>query len=113
MYSISLSQEAINELINGLLLIMKNNLAAIVLYGSVARGTDSAESDVDVAVLLKKALSSEQEDDLSELMVNLNLKYGRVFSIVDIEEQMYEQWKEIVPFYKNLSREGNMLWTAA
>ena len=112
MYSISLSQEAINELINGLLLIMKNNLAAIVLYGSVARGTDSAESDVDVAVLLKKALSSEQEDDLSELMVNLNLKYGRVFSIVDIEEQMYEQWKEIVPFYKNLSKEGNKLWTA-
>ncbi|MBO7472913.1 MAG: nucleotidyltransferase domain-containing protein [Ruminococcus sp.] len=109
----SLSQEAVKGLINGLLAIMESNLAAIVLYGSVARGTDSDESDVDIAVILNNALSAEQEDALSDLMVDLNLKYGRVFSIVDIEEKMFEQWKEILPFYKNISKDGNTLWTAA
>ena len=109
----SLSQEAVKGLINGLLAIMESNLAAIVLYGSVARGTDSDESDVDIAVILNNALSAEQEDALSDLMVDLYLNYGRVFSIVDIEEKMFEQWKEILPFYKNISKDGNTLWTAA
>ena len=109
----TISEEAIKELINGLLIIMKNNLSAIVLYGSVARGTDSSDSDVDIAVILNEPLSPVQEDQLSELMVDLNLEFGRVFSIVDTEKTMYEQWKEIVPFYKNLSKEGNTLWAAA
>lgn len=38
-----------NELIEGLKNIFKDNLESIILYGSVAKGTDTDESDIDIA----------------------------------------------------------------
>lgn len=41
------------KLITGLTEIYGDLLVRIVLYGSVARGTEGEESDIDIAVLLK------------------------------------------------------------
>lgn len=42
-----------------MLRIYGNLLMRIVLYGSVARGTDTEESDIDIAVLLKQGETTE------------------------------------------------------
>ena len=44
--------EILNELVAGILEIMRPSAVQIILYGSVARGTDTEESDVDIAVLI-------------------------------------------------------------
>lgn len=64
----------LDELVAGILAIMKPSVVRIVLYGSVARGTNTEESDVDVAVLVKGQLDKEMEDKLSDLVVDMNLK---------------------------------------
>ncbi len=42
----------LNELVEGILDIFNTQVIRIVLYGSYAKGTNTSESDVDVALLL-------------------------------------------------------------
>jgi len=53
------------------------NVAAAWLYGSVARGDDKPESDVDIAVLLERDQQSEHvRDELSALERQLNASFS-------------------------------------
>ena len=54
-----------------------------------------------------------QEDQLSGFIVDLNLKYDKVFSVIDIDQQTYLKWRNVSPFYQNVDREGIVLWKAA
>ena len=101
------------ELVRGLLSILTGQAVQIVLYGSTARGTATPESDVDITVFLRGKLTVEQEDQLSGLIVDLNLKYDKIFSVIDIDEQTYLKWRNVSPFYQNVDREGIVLWKAA
>ena len=102
-----------DELVRGLLSILSSQAVQIVLYGSTARGTADPESDIDIALFINDRLTSRQEDRLSDLVVNMNLKYNKVFSVVDIDQRTYLKWKSVTPFYQNVDREGIVLWKAA
>ncbi len=101
------------ELVNGLCDILSGNVESIIIYGSVAKGTDTPESDVDVALILRNVLDSAHEQLLSEFVTDLNLKYDTVFSVIDIEKDEFEKWGDISPFYSNVKEEGVVLWKAA
>ena len=102
-----------DELVRGLLSVLPAQLDRIVLYGSAARGTAGPDSDIDIAVFVSDRLSPQQQDALSDLIVDLNLEYDKVFSVVDIDHQTYLKWREVTPFYQNVDREGIVLWKAA
>ena len=108
-----MSKDMLDELVHGLLEIIQQQAVKIVLYGSVARGTDTPESDVDIALLMNGRPDAEQEDRMSELISDLNLKYDKVFSVVDIDHGTYLKWENTLPFYRNVSEEGIVLWKAA
>ncbi len=108
-----MEQMVLKELVEGILTILKSQVIRIVLYGSVARGTNTAESDIDIALLLDGGLSKETEDQLSDLIVDLNLKYDTVLSVIDIDYEMFKKWEKVTPFYKNVNEEGVVLWMAA
>ena len=101
------------ELVRGLLGILPKETTRIVLYGSTARGTAEQESDIDIALFLNRHLTRVQEDMLSELIAELNLKYDKVFSVVDIDQETYMKWRAVSPFYQNMDKEGIVLWKAA
>lgn len=105
--------KALQELVDGILTIFDTRVIRIVLYGSYARGTNTPESDVDIALLLAGSLDKEMENRLSDLIVDLNLKYDKVFSVIDIDYSVFQKWEEIIPFYKNVNKEGVVLWKAA
>lgn len=105
--------KALNELVEGILAIFNNQVMRIVLYGSYARGTNTSESDVDVALLLNGKLNDNTEDKLSDLVVDLNLKYDRVFSVIDIDYAVFKKWEKVTPLYRNMNKEGIILWKAA
>lgn len=108
-----MEQMVLGELVEGILSILESQVIRIVLYGSVARGTNTAESDVDIALLLNGNLSRETEDKLSDLIVDLNLKYDIVLSVIEIDYEMFKKWEKVTPFYKNVNEEGVVLWKAA
>ena len=45
-----MEQKILRELVDGILAIMEEKIIRIVLYGSVARGTNTIDSDVDIAL---------------------------------------------------------------
>ncbi len=108
-----IEQEMLSELVNGLLDIFGENLMEVILYGSVARGEEGPESDIDVAVLINNSRSSKQREKFIDLATDLDLKYGKVLSIVDIEQEKLEKWGQVLPFYRNVREEGIVLWKTA
>lgn len=108
-----MEQSVRTELVNGIVKAVGEKLIRIVLYGSVARGTDTEDSDVDIALLMQGGLDAETEDRLSDFIVEMDLKYDRVFSVIDIDYQQYQDWLAVLPFYQNVKQEGVVLWTAA
>ena len=91
-----------------------NKLKAVILYGSVARGTATEESDIDIMVLVDGTAQELRtfEDQLSDVSTDISIKYFRVFSIIDISYQEYMRWVNTSPFYRNVSKEGVILYAA-
>ena len=88
----------LKELVDGILAIFDTQVIRIVLYGSYARGTNTPESDVDVALLLNGSLNRETENKLSDLVVDLNLKYDKVFSVIDIDYAVSRNGRMLLRF---------------
>lgn len=103
----------LTEFVDGILSFMREQVVSIILYGSVARGTDEPGSDVDIALILRGKMSAETESQLLDLTVDLDLKYDTVLSVVNVDEDFFLKWKKAIPFYRNVEKEGIVLWKAA
>ena len=104
----------LTELAGMLKEVYHDKLKAVILYGSVARGTATDESDIDIMVLIDGTDQELRifEDRLSDVSADISIKYFKVFSIIDISYQEYMAWMKISPFYRNVSEEGVILYAA-
>lgn len=102
-----------DDLIRGLRKIFDGNIQQIILFGSVARMEAGPESDIDIAVILRQKIDINKRKEFLEWSAEFDMRYDKVFSFVDIEKEKMEQWGEILPFYKNIQKEGIVLWKIA
>ncbi len=102
------------ELAESLQHIYGDKLKTVVLYGSVARGTQSVDSDIDILILIDGNNDElrQYDEQLNDVSTDFSLKYLKVLSVVDISYQEYEDWRDLSPFYKNVSEEGIILYAA-
>ena len=108
-----LSDEMREELVQGLTDIFGNNISMIILYGSVARGNATKESDIDIAIVVRSQMDDATKRRFLNWAADMDIRYERVFSIVDIQESNMKKWEDVLPFYRNVKREGIVLWKAA
>ena len=89
-----------------------DKLRSVILYGSTARGTAGKDSDVDIMLLIdmEDRELRKFEDRLTDISTEYALKYLKVFSIVDVNYGHFKKWSEILPFYKNVSQEGIVVY---
>lgn len=81
------------------------HLRGVVLYGSVARGDDRPDSDIDVLVLLDKPATTWQDVyAASAALISLMLEIDRVIDVVPVDIRRYEEGE--APLYVNARREG-------
>ena len=107
-------KKILTELADMLQKVYQEKLKAVILYGSVARGTATDESDIDIMVLVDGTDQELRmfEDKLSDVSTDISIKYFKVFSIIDVSYQEYMTWMTISPFYRNVSEEGVVLYAA-
>lgn len=85
---------------------LKNSILDIRLFGSVAKGRNTAESDIDILILLKKKDSNSQRL-IFDTAFEVSLKYDVVISPILKSEKEYNfPLFQKTLFYKNLEEEG-------
>ena len=76
------------------------------LYGSYARGDFDEESDVDILLAVNVQEPGEYHAPLAEITSNLGLEYDRLISVVIVPLWRFVQYAEVLPFYRNVLKEG-------
>ena len=76
----------------------------------MARQEESVEGDIDIAVVVEKMQNPEIRKKFIEWNTEMDMKYNRIFSIIDIEKSNMDKWGDTLPFYKNIRDEGFILW---
>ena len=81
--------------------------AEVILYGSVARGEETAESDIDLLVLVPQEVTYELERTIRDQTFEAELEYNHV--ITTIIRQL-SKWHaaplNFTPLYRAIAREG-------
>lgn len=108
-----LSNTMEKDIVRGLVDMFSDNILKIILYGSVARNDNTDESDIDIAIIVKNEMDDATKERFIRWSAELDLRYDRVFSIIDIQEENMEKWGNVLPFYQNVQKEGRVLWQAA
>lgn len=101
------------ELIKGLLDLFQDDITMIILYGSAARNEATPESDIDIAIITKKDMDETIKNKFICWSAEMDIRYDKVFSIIDIREDNMKKWGKVLPFYQNVQKEGIILWKAA
>jgi len=91
---------------DGLRKLAGESIEKILLIGSYARGDQTAESDVDIVVLLK-ASSEDLRDRIYDYLVDVMLEHDIDISLKLIEQATFHQWKlQAEPFTRSIETEG-------
>ena len=102
--------EKLTEMCDSFSSIYGDYIAEIVLYGSYARGQETDESDIDMALILKEKQTEEQYDKMTDVIVDYQLDLGVTLSVISFEQREYAEWRNSLPFYRNIAKEGIVLW---
>lgn len=89
-------------------LLIGERIRKVILYGSYARGDFHKDSGIDFAVVADIELEQINilDEELAEICLELSLKYDVVVTIVLISEKYFNGYREILPYYRNLVKEG-------
>ena len=113
--SLVLTQDIIDHIksdVTGLICTRMEDVRGIILYGSCARGDYSPDSDIDIAVLIdeNRSLSDTITETLSSIATELAMKYFAVVNCIFIPYNEYLEKKAWYPFYRNIAKEGDILY---
>jgi len=79
----------------------------LIVFGSVARGEADEESDLDLLVITSEPATHRIRNRMSDVIFEINLKYGTNLSIVVVEKSLWNEGiLSLTPFYEEVQREG-------
>ena len=92
--------------------LLKDDLVKVVLYGSCARGDYTEDSDVDIALIVKKDRSefTKYNSGLAAIATELAMKYFAVVNFVCLPYDEYQDRKEWYEYFRNIAMEGEVLY---
>ena len=104
----------LEEIINSIKIFIDNNLSkygeieSIILFGSLASGKFSEESDIDICVIFKRSTPKNLEDSIFNCFLNLEKELNRSIQCVFIFPEDINNWDTI--FLENILAEGQLLY---
>lgn len=81
--------------------------AKVILYGSAARGEDTAQSDIDLLILVDKdTLTHHDRTAVAYPLYDIEFDTGIIISPMVLSRKDWETRHQITPFYENVKKEG-------
>ncbi|MDE7310715.1 MAG: nucleotidyltransferase domain-containing protein [Eubacterium sp.] len=92
--------------------IFGEHLKSVILYGSYARGDFTADSDIDIMILLDLTdLEIEKySQQLSWATYDFNEEHGTDIKPIAKSDTHFKKWLGVYPFYTNVQKEGVTLY---
>jgi predicted nucleotidyltransferase len=79
----------------------------VVLFGSKARGTDDADSDIDLLVLTTRPVDWHERDRITDALFDLQLNLDVVISALVVDADSWENGpQQVLPIRAEVEREG-------
>ena len=101
---------ALEELKERLVRELAEYIDAIVLYGSVARGEATEESDLDLLIIVK-AGGSRTVEAILDISYDVDLRYGITTSHLYLSSEQFERLVELgSPLIEDLLTQGVVLY---
>jgi predicted nucleotidyltransferase len=98
-------RQIIDEFVQRARSLYHDRLTRVVVYGSCARNETTAESDIDLAVVLAgEVVPGKEIDRMIDIITDLNLEYGVLLSIYPVSEKDYLHRNS--PLLINIRQEG-------
>lgn len=108
------TKNQLDEIINRIVEFSKNTFGdkfkSVILYGSYARGDYDDESDIDIMIMVDMSREElrKYRTQFSSFFSDINLANG-VFLTSKLQSlQYFNEWKNTMPFYQNVEKEGIM-----
>lgn len=88
-----------------------DNIVAVYLYGSYARGNYTEESDIDITAIVKgNRIDLQKKLKLVwDISADIGLENDVMISPTVIPHEEYEKYREILPYYMNIQKEGVLI----
>lgn len=92
-------------------IVYGTDVTGIFLYGSYARGDNDADSDIDIVAVVKgDRLELQQKlKRVWDRSADIGLENDVVVSPTVIPYDEFEEYKEILPYYRNILMEGKRI----
>lgn len=86
----------------------EGRIRAMYLYGSYARGTNTDTSDIDIVAIVDGNRKELQQDlkIVWDKVADISLEYDTIVSPTVIPYEEFENYKGILPYYRNIVEEG-------
>ena len=86
--------------------IKSEHIIKIILFGSVARGDDTEESDIDVLII--SPIADKIKPEIHKIAINIILEKDEVISPRVMTEEQFNKTDDY-PFLTNVLKEGVIL----
>ncbi|MBR6643021.1 MAG: nucleotidyltransferase domain-containing protein [Lachnospiraceae bacterium] len=88
--------------------IYGEDVTGVFLYGSYARGDNSEDSDIDIVAIVKgnRLLLQDKLRTVWDLSADIGLENDAIVSPTVIPYDEFEEYKEVLPYYRNIAKEG-------
>ena len=104
-------QNLMEKYVNEIKKIYGLHLRQIILYGSYARGDYDNESDIDITAVVKGSRLELQNKlrAVWDISADIGLENDVVVSPTVIPYDEFEEYKEKLPYYRNIAKEGKQI----
>lgn len=106
------TQKELEQILKKMIMVYRNvykdAVEEIYLYGSYARRDYTSESDIDIVAIVKgnRVTLQEQLKKIWDIASDIGLDYEVVVSPTVIPHNEFENYKNILPYYRNILEEG-------
>ncbi len=85
-------------------------IESFILYGSVARGQATEESDVDLLIVTNNRLTRSERHEITDVVFEVNLRYDTNFSTLVVDRKSWETGIiSVLPLRDEILRNGIQL----
>ena len=99
------------QMVEGYRSVYGNDIADIFLYGSYARGDSNSSSDIDIAAIVRGNRIELQQKlkVIWDISADIGLENDVVVSPIVIPYDEFIEYKEKLPYYMNIIKEGQKI----